>query len=237
MIGQDQIREGAGLVEEAAEADDERDLVERFANLPGARRGEDRVRAVDEQHLRASRQRLPSEYRRQPVQRAAAAAARPALGGRADSSCGVKNTPPGCSTLPTSAFSALTAKRGEQRRWCGRAAAPPTIATAGARSANSRASRSIRPPPTPVISSTCVRRVIRQARRPSRDEPPARPAPSVRTQLVAHDHVRDAEREHAFGARLDRRPTRPRSRRSATSALRPARTGRGRRGRPCRMSP
>ena len=52
VIRQDQIGERARLVEEAAEADDVRHLLERLAHPPRRRRGEHRVRAVDQQHLR-----------------------------------------------------------------------------------------------------------------------------------------------------------------------------------------
>ena len=108
MIGQNQVREDTRLVEEAAEADDERDLGEGVANLPGSRSGKDRVHPIEQQGTRlgtcsdsrndascwsvACRPRAPDSF--------AAAAT---------SICGVKNIPPGVPTLPTSAFNAFTA--------------------------------------------------------------------------------------------------------------------------------
>ena len=81
----------------------------------------------------------------------------PEPGGRADvaiASCGVKDMPPGCSTLPTSALSALTASALNRPLVCA-SGGPPMMATDGPRSANSRASRSTRRAVTPVIFSTC----------------------------------------------------------------------------------
>ena len=81
------------------------------------------------------------------------------------------------------------------------------IATAGRCSASSRASRSMRAAVTPVICSTACGRVVGEAAAPSRrSSAPARPAASAGRSLLAQDHVREAEREHAFGARPDRHP-------------------------------
>jgi hypothetical protein len=46
MVRQDQIGERAGVVDEAAEADDERHVVDCLAHLQSLRRAEDRVRFV-----------------------------------------------------------------------------------------------------------------------------------------------------------------------------------------------
>src|SRR5439155_2441651 len=51
MVWKNQVRQDARLVEEAAEARDERDLLERVAYAPCARRRKDRVHAIDEQDL------------------------------------------------------------------------------------------------------------------------------------------------------------------------------------------
>src|SRR2546430_15424006 len=51
MVWENQVRQDARLVEEAAEARDEGDLLERFAYTPRARRRKDRVHAIDEQDL------------------------------------------------------------------------------------------------------------------------------------------------------------------------------------------
>jgi hypothetical protein len=47
VIGEDQIREHARFVDEAAETGDERHALERFAHAPGLRRQENRIRIVD----------------------------------------------------------------------------------------------------------------------------------------------------------------------------------------------
>ena len=73
VVRQDQVGERAGLVEEAAEAHDERHLLERLAHPPGLRRREHRVRAVEQQHLRR-RGSPPSTAR----QRSASVGAEPA---------------------------------------------------------------------------------------------------------------------------------------------------------------
>src|SRR5687768_14834738 len=57
--------------------------------------------------------------------------------------CGVKYRPPGCPTLPTSAFKAFTASAVNKPLVCA-SGGPPTTASDGPRSANSRASRSTR---------------------------------------------------------------------------------------------
>src|SRR5262245_3251384 len=59
MIRQDQIGVRAGLIEKAAEAHDERDLVDRLPDFPGQRRSVDRIRTVDEQGFDG---RLAGEY-------------------------------------------------------------------------------------------------------------------------------------------------------------------------------
>ena len=70
------------------------------------------------------------------------------------SGCGVKKTPPGCSTLPRMAFSLLTASALNRPLVCA-SGGPPIIATAGLASASVRAIRSMRRGSTPVIVCTC----------------------------------------------------------------------------------
>ena len=78
VIGQNQIGQHARLVEEAAEAGDERHLLERLADLPRRRRAEHRIRAVDEQHLRGD-DRPPMSAAAFERLRGRAATAAPAL--------------------------------------------------------------------------------------------------------------------------------------------------------------
>ncbi len=51
VIGKNQVGESAGLVDEAAEADDIRNLREGFAELKTRRRSENRIGVIEQQHL------------------------------------------------------------------------------------------------------------------------------------------------------------------------------------------
>ena len=117
----------------------------------------------------------------------------------------MKNTPPGCSTLPSRALSALTASALNSPLVCA-SGEPPMMATEGLISASSRASRSTRDAATPVICSTCSGAKLLKPGRPAVDERSGAPAGARRPQLRGHDHVRQPEREHAFGPRLHRHP-------------------------------
>ena len=63
VIGQDQIRQDARLVEEAAEAGDERHLRQRLTQLPRRRRVKTGIRAVDQQRPAPRRCEAPSPLR------------------------------------------------------------------------------------------------------------------------------------------------------------------------------
>ena len=52
VVGQDQVGLGAGLVDEAAEADDVGNLGDGLADVQSGRRGENRIGLVEQQHLR-----------------------------------------------------------------------------------------------------------------------------------------------------------------------------------------
>src|SRR5688572_17059575 len=55
MIGQDQIRKGAGLIQKASEADNVRNFRESFRNSPRRWAAENRIRIVEEQQLNRRR--------------------------------------------------------------------------------------------------------------------------------------------------------------------------------------
>jgi hypothetical protein len=72
-----------------------------------------------------------------------------------DAGIGVKNTPPGCPTLPRTVFRVFTASAWNRPLDCA-SGAPPTIATAGLRAAISWARRSSFFAGTPAIDSTAA---------------------------------------------------------------------------------
>ena len=94
--------------------------------------------AVQQQHLhgRSVRRKNIGHDR---VQRPTRVRARSRVSATGKASCGMNETPPGSPTLPSSAFSALTASAANRPLVCA-SGAPPMMATAGRCSTSSRAS-------------------------------------------------------------------------------------------------
>ena len=185
MVGQDQIREVARVVEEAAEACDERDGGKRFAHLPRLRRPKHRIHIVQQKNLRLQRIGFQTrDFRLQTL-------------GREEDTAGLPDAAEQC-------VQRVHGKRVEQAVGVRERRAADERDGGLKLDEAARQSLDLLRRYAGDLLYAC-RRVIRQAGGPAVNRG-ARASGISRPQRVREDDVREAEREDALGAGLHRHP-------------------------------